>query len=485
MPKHAIAAGALLALCAGPALADLTAEGLWADWQETYRALGSTLTAESADYSDGRLALEGVTATGTTSGVETTTSFGALALVERGDGSVAIELPATTQLRTETVVEGETQVQVIDVATEGWSGVAREEGDARVYDLGAASMTFALEDDSGDAPVDVAFALAGLEADYRTSEAGGTMAFDQTVAVETFTLDAEGGGAEPFDMTYVMSGIALRGDGTLNMEGVPEQPSLSDLGLVLMGEATHSGSTTALTGTAQGGPFQFEGASEAGRIGFEVGAEAVSYDIASTGATMALQLAAFPLPVNASLAEVATGVTLPVGVSDGTQPFGMSVALRELDLDDQIWSLFDPTGQLPRDPATVVIDLDGTAAMTADLFDPEAMAGLGAPPGELRTLEIAELLVSLAGARLTGEGAVTFAEGAPVPQPVGTVTLALEGGFALLDGLVALGFLPAEQATFIRGMAGVVAQPVGEDSLRSEIEFTEGGGITANGMALR
>ena len=35
------------------------------------------------------------------------------------------------------------------------------------------------------------------------------------------------------------------------------------------------------------------------------------------------------------------------------------------------------------------------------------------------------------------------------------------------------------------GMAGVVARPAGEDALESTIEFTEGGGIVANGLPLR
>ncbi|MGB3409461.1 MAG: DUF2125 domain-containing protein, partial [Jannaschia sp.] len=116
--------------------------------------------------------------------------------------------------------------------------------------------------------------------------------------------------------------------------------------------------------------------------------------------------------------------------------------------------------------------------------DPEARASAGAP-GELKTLDLNPLQVSLAGAELTGEGSVEFPTPGPVPQPVGSVTLSLTGGLALIDKLVALGFLPPEQAAFAKGMAGVVARPVGEDALESLIEFTPGGGITANGMPLQ
>ena len=69
--------------------------------------------------------------------------------------------------------------------------------------------------------------------------------------------------------------------------------------------------------------------------------------------------------------------------------------------------------------------------------------------------------------------------------PVGQIDLKLEGGFALLDGLVAIGVFPAQQATFLRGMIGAVARQTGDDTLETTIAFTEGGGITANGLPVR
>jgi hypothetical protein len=485
MPKHAIAAGAVAALCAGPAVADLDARGLWADWQATYGAMGAALTAEDETYANGRLTLDGLTTTSTLAGAESRTTYGSIALVERADGTVAIEIPETLTLTTETTVEGETITQTIVVETSGWSGVAREDGDARVYDLDAASMLYRFEDLGEEVPVTATVGLTGMAADYRTTETGGDMTFVQTLVADALTIGAQGSGEEPFDLLTRMTGIRSEGEGSLDASAAAATPTLAQLGLVFDGEATHSGSTTTLSGTGQTGPFTFEGTSQGGRIGFDIGTDALSYDIASTGAEMALQLGVFPLPLNASLAEVSTGITLPVGVSSDPKPLGLSVTLRDLKLDDQIWALFDPTGQLPRDPATVVLALDGTALMRADMFDPEAMAGMTAPPGELRSLDLTELLVSVAGAELTGEGSVTFPNPGMVPQPVGAVTLTLDGGFALLDRLVALGFVPAQQAAFVRGMAGTVAETVGEDKLRSVIEFAEGGGITANGMPLR
>ncbi len=154
-------------------------------------------------------------------------------------------------------------------------------------------------------------------------------------------------------------------------------------------------------------------------------------------------------------------------------------------MDDAIWNLFDPAEELPRDPATVVLDFAGTAVMNVDLFgDPEAMAALEGPPGELKSLTLTQLLVTLAGAELRGSGDLAFPVPATPPAPVGTIDLALDGGFALIDRLVAIGLVPAQQAAFVKGGAGAIARPVGDDQLESTIEFTEGGGISANGMPL-
>lgn len=67
--------------------------------------------------------------------------------------------------------------------------------------------------------------------------------------------------------------------------------------------------------------------------------------------------------------------------------------------------MFDPTGQLPHDPATVVLDLAGKGKVLFDMFDPEAMEALEKgeeQPGELHALTVNQLQVSAAGAELTG-----------------------------------------------------------------------------------
>jgi hypothetical protein len=62
----------------------------------------------------------------------------------------------------------------------------------------------------------------------------------------------------------------------------------------------------------------------------------------------------------------------------------------------------------------------------------------------------------------------------------------LSGGNALLDTLQGAGIVPIEQLAMVRGMLGAFARPgATPDTLESTIEFTEGGGITANGVPLQ
>ena len=87
-------------------------------------------------------------------------------------------------------------------------------------------------------------------------------------------------------------------------------------------------------------------------------------------------------------------------------------------------------------------------------------------------------------ARHPGAGAQAHAPAAPAL--VGALDLSLVGGVALLDKLVAMGLVPQDQAMGARMMMGLFTVPgEGEDSLTSRIEFTEEGGILANGQQIK
>jgi hypothetical protein len=153
--------------------------------------------------------------------------------------------------------------------------------------------------------------------------------------------------------------------------------------------------------------------------------------------------------------------------------------------------MLDPMAQLPRDPATLILDISGMARLLADILDPAVAEQPEAVPAELHALDLNELQLTFGGAELTGEGGFTFDNGDLVtfdgfPKPLGQVKLKLTGGNGLLDRLIAMGVIPEEQATGFRMMAGLFANAgPGEDELNPTIEVREDGGLYANGQRLR
>ena len=109
----------------------------------------------------------------------------------------------------------------------------------------------------------------------------------------------------------------------------------------------------------------------------------------------------------------------------------------------------------------------------------------------LQGLDLRNLLLKVAGARLTGDADVAFDnddletyDGLPAPE--GMVNLVLEGGNALLDRLVDARLLPEDQAGGVRMMMGLFAvKGEGEDTLTSTIEMTGDGQVLANGQRIR
>ena len=100
------------------------------------------------------------------------------------------------------------------------------------------------------------------------------------------------------------------------------------------------------------------------------------------------------------------------------------------------------------------------------------------------------MIVDALGAKLTGNGAVTFEHdenGPTALKPSGAVDLKLVGGNTLIDTLVSSGLLPAQMAMGARMMMGMFAVPAEgeEDTLKSKLEFTRDGQILANGQRIK
>lgn len=411
-PLARLAGAAALMLATAPAaLADLQAQTIWADWQDVYNRFGGTLGADTESYANGTLTLDGVNYRTEIAGAVSAANYGTITMVEQADGTVVIEIPAEMRADTTSTMEGAEIGQTMTLRHENLSIVAREDAGLRVYDMSADTMTFDIEtvvaaDGDETGPTMVTVRLAGMESEYRSGLGDDGQRFAQTFALDGVDIGSRFINPEgPVDVSYALTGVESTFEGSYGE--VPAGPvgGLSDLNITYDGTMTHSGSILSVAGLTPDGPLNIAGTSQAGTIALDLTEELLGYSLTSTDGQITAQVPGFPLPVNVSMAEIGSAFALPIGETGTEKPFALKTTLRDLVVDDVLWSMVDPTGQLPRDPATLVLDLDGTAVMTVDMFgDPEAAAQMTGAPGALKSLTLNQLLLTVAGAELRGSG---------------------------------------------------------------------------------
>ena len=72
--------------------------------------------------------------------------------------------------------------------------------------------------------------------------------------------------------------------------------------------------------------------------------------------------------IEAAVAQTAFSLAMPVSKSDAAQPAQLVMKIVDLKISDALWNMVDPGSQLPRDPATLVIDLSGAIRCTEQLL---------------------------------------------------------------------------------------------------------------------
>ncbi|MEM9524404.1 MAG: hypothetical protein AAF982_10530, partial [Pseudomonadota bacterium] len=220
--------------------------------------------------------------------------------------------------------------------------------------------------------------------------------------------------------------------------------------------------------------------------------EELVYESSSGDIGVSISGSLLPLPViEIGLGSGDLDMRLPLRPSDAPEDFGLVFALNDLTVGDAVWNLFDPTGQLPRDPARIALDVSGKGRLLIDIMDPELQTGMDDIPAEIESVNLNSIALSAAGATISGEGALTLdnARMSPLgagPAVAGGIDLSMIGLDGLLNNLSTMGLLADEQATGIRMMLGLFTRPGdAPDSLVSAIELTEDGQVLANGQRIR
>ncbi len=488
------------ALLSAPALqAQVQAEAIWQQWKDFAAAGGQSVTAASERRQGDTLVISGLAVSSTEEGVTARATLDEMRLREPGDGTVEITMSPATAMTIDTTSDGGAPVSVaLAMNQSGLKVIASGTPAATTYRLAASSVeivTTGVTEGGAALPVEVRLAVAAPAGTYAVTQGeGGRFTLASEIAAGEAVLDVRARDEKAPSDLVLHAGVAQ----LAAVSGGDFLPAaaMEDLGAALKaGFASNLAMTFGpldyrIDATDASGPTAIRGKSQGGTFGVAMDRSRMAFAGGGTGVEMTVTSARMPLPeVALRYAEGAFEMVMPVLAGPDPQKFALTTRLVGLAVSDEVWNLVDPGATLPRDPATLILESSGTVRLTADLTDEAAMAA-PVPPGELLSLDLAALQLTLAGAELKGSGALTFDNSDTttfngLPLPTGTVNLTLDGANALIDKLIAIGLLPEEQAMGARMMLGMFARPgAGPDSLVSTLEFKDKG-FFANGMQLQ
>lgn len=504
LPLFAAVAPSLMATVAS---ADLTAVDVWNDWKSYIESSGYNMTASEAERGDTvevtnlnlRMDIEDDEGDGAF-----TVTLPTLNFVGQNDGSVSIEMPTEATMAMTFSPEVNEDVDVnLDLLQTAPTMVATGDPADLTYTYTSDAIQTILRNVTIDgvsvgpeiAQVDVTMSNV---AQTTRMTVGDLRVVTQDMSAETVTYDVafnDPESDEAFKLNGQVNGLVLDGSGNLPLETEPQDlNAMLDDGFTGNGTFKTQGGFYDLSFNSEDGSGTANATSTGSELAVALGPDGIRYDVTQTGVDVNMLLTEFPLPLSFAAQEVGTRILVPVQRATEAQDFEMGITLGAFTMSDVIWGLFDPTGQLPRDPATLAVDLSGKAKVLFDYLDPAQMTVLeetGAVPGELNALTLNKLELDAVGARLTGSGDFVFDNSDTttfdgLPRPEGAVDLTLVGGNGLIDKLVGMGLLPEDQAMGARMMMGLFAVPgEGQDTLNSKIEVNDQGHVLANGQRIR
>ncbi|WP_164512369.1 DUF2125 domain-containing protein [Oceaniglobus ichthyenteri] len=494
----AYTASALALTLASPAAADLTAQQVWDSWKNLGANMGQSITVGTETMTNGILSLNDVAIAMDVPDGQFTSTLSNITLAPQ-DGTVLITMSPQYDMRVKLDPEDDEAVDMtLQLVTPGLQTTASGSLENIRYDFTAPEIAMSIVEmmvDGKPVDMDLDVAVNGLAGHYLIDSSEG-FGFESVVDIATLIVDMEGR-----DLETPGSGVSLKaayqdiraensGQGA-GLSNMADPAALFAPDTVLESGYTHNGGSFTLdVSDPEEGSFTFASTTAAGSLDAVIVDGTMMYAGESQSLDLTVSGAAIPFPeLSATLDEFGFALEMPVVKTDAPADFGLTLILDGLSVSDVLWSMIDPSGALPRDPATLLVDLGGQATMLVDPTDPAAL-DTDAAPGELHALKLDALRLSIAGAELTGEGGFTFDNSDLVtfdgfPAPDGEINLKLVGGNTLLDKLVQMGLLPQDQAMGARMMMGLFAVPSGDDTLTSKIQVTPDGAISANGQRLQ
>lgn len=488
-----------LLLMSTSAQAQVTADQVWQKWKDMTASFGQTITTASEERQGDTLVISGLAFATENEGGSVSGTIEKVNLRELGDGTVEITMSPEYPM---TVVNQDPEsgkvVINLTVRQPDLKVIASGDDAETAYDLAAPSVKVTVKDVTvADKPFDLK-----LDVDV-TALAGKYLMSGGDAGQMTSNLTADGAGlklavndpdsSSVFNMTANVTQLA--GTSTSAMAGADMTNMAEALaaGFSANGDFTYGKMDLAFDGNEAGSTGAVKATLDGGNMTFAMDKEHMQYGGASKNLALTASGSDIPFPELAiKYADAAFNFVMPVLKSETPGDFAVLTRIVDLTISDEVWDMADPGKQLPRDPATVVIDTKGKANWLVEIMDETAAAAMAENevPAQIHALDIVDLTLKAVGAEVTGTGNLTFDNSDLVtfqgmPAPTGKVNLKITGANALLDKLIAMGLVPEDQAMGARMMMGLFAkQGEGEDTLTSELEFKEKG-FYANGQRLQ
>ncbi len=503
MRRFAAAGAAAILLAAAPAAqAELTARGLWEKYRDLVTAGGGTVTVTERREGD-TLVLEDLRLV---TPPQKDAPRGEMRvdwvrLQERLDGTVRITLAPSAEMRFQPIEPAGAPAVRVLIEQEGALTDVREEANGDIVIRGEIARLVARSAAADGTPPPVPFTL-----EFGGLTQSGRLAFpDPETIVSIGSMDAASyrldiDGTDPQSGNRVRAHHEARDVGITTNLRMPraamgangQNADALALGMALEVEmrAGEGRDFHEVTEAGQGGEQTsvVEMRSKDALFGVRLRREEMAFEF-GIGAPV-VRVASPQLPfgeVSASAERVGFRLALPMDAVEEPGPWSFAVTLAGIMPGDMIWQMFDPSGMLPHDPATAIVETAGRLRWTRSPWGENSGAEPIPESAELRKLEI-----RLLGAELTGTGALTFDPSDTVtydgmPKPEGGFDLRLSGIYGLMDKLSQMGLLPPDAVTTAGAMLGVFARPApeGGDNLTSRIEFTADGRVLANGQPLQ
>lgn len=509
MSRYALAASTALAtlILTGAARADVTADDVWRNLSAYLDTMGGTLSAEPArtgnTLSLGDMSIEWVLPFDAGKVAVRQSGYD---LVEQGDGTVRLELPERIDFSIRMEPTGKPPFSMAMAIThDGFGTIASGQPDDITYVTTAESMSIELtgleipEAETGDAEMTMTFTdvrsesrvtVGSLVSAVGTSSIGSQdtrFSFQGENGAKVGSTARAGAASAKFEMDIPRNGISI-----LNLAAAVRDGLRLSVDSSMNGYETHQIITV-------GDETVSEQHNLVGVYDIALALDHQGLTLEGSGKDTAVRVLmpeTFPLEM-AFTADLTKGrMVIPHSAGEQLQQAAMSMELSGLTVGEQLWGLIDPAQTIPRDPATVRLDLTADVKSHLDWLDFLAVGAsmkAGQEPGELHSIMLRDLTVEAAGASLAASGQASFDNAdkqtfGGFPKPTGALDMTVRGANALIDRLIGIGLVSEEEAIGARMGMGMILKPAtgeGEDVLKSHIELNGEGQVLANGIRIR